>query len=142
MGEGLGLDRERIAMGGDSGGANLALTAAIDLRDAGEGDAVKALLLNYGAFDDRCDRPSYRRYGGAGYMLGAEEMRGFWRVYLGGDGGRAPPRAAPIRAALHDLPPTSMCIAECDVLRDENIAMAALLAEAGVRAGDEAEGKR
>src|SRR3546814_7709611 len=65
-------------------------------------------------------------------MLGAEEMRGFWRVYLGGDGGRAPPRAAPIRAALHDLPPTSMCIAECDVLRDENIAMAALLAEAGV----------
>src|SRR3546814_5342901 len=60
------------------------------------------------------------------------EMRGFWRVYLGGDGGRAPPRAAPIRAALHDLPPTSMCIAECDVLRDENIAMAALLAEAGV----------
>src|SRR3546814_16932768 len=62
----LGIDRERIAIGGDSAGANLALTAAIDLRDAGEGDAVKALLLNYGAFDDRCDRPSYRRYGGAG----------------------------------------------------------------------------
>src|SRR3546814_7979795 len=71
----LGIDRERIAIGGDSAGANLALTAAIDLRDAGEGDAVKALLLNYGAFADRCDRPSYRRYGGAGYMLGAEEMR-------------------------------------------------------------------
>src|SRR3546814_15891590 len=32
----LGIDRERIAIGGDSAGANLALTAAIDLRDAGE----------------------------------------------------------------------------------------------------------
>src|SRR3546814_10286939 len=54
----LGIDRERIAIGGDSAGANLALTAAIDLRDAGEGDAVKALLLNYGAFDE--DRKSTR----------------------------------------------------------------------------------
>lgn len=131
-GASIGVAAGRMAVGGDSAGANLALSAAIDLRDAGQGGLIKALLLNYGAYDDRCDRLSHRRYDGAPYMLGSDEMRLFWRNYLGEDGGSAPARAAPIRAALDALPPAFLCIAECDVLRDENLEMASLLADAGV----------
>lgn len=129
-GAAVGIDPGRIAVGGDSAGANLALSAAIDRRDAGEGGLIKALLLNYGAYDDRCDRMSHHRYDGAPYMLGRDEMRGFWRNYLGGDTA-ATPRAAPIRAALGALPPAFLCIAECDVLRDENLDMAQRLEAAG-----------
>ncbi|MCW0197752.1 alpha/beta hydrolase [Sphingopyxis sp.] len=132
QGEWLGIAPGRIAVGGDSAGANLALSAAIDRRDAGEAGLIKALLLNYGAYDDRCDRPSHHRYDGAPYMLGSDEMRGFWRNYLGG-GDPAPARAAPIRAALGALPPSFLCVAECDVLRDENLDMARRLEEAGTR---------
>lgn len=131
-GAGIGIDAGRMAIGGDSAGANLALSAAIDLRDAGQGGLIKALLLNYGAFDERCDRLSHRRYDGPAYMLGSEEMRTFWRNYLGGDRTDAPTRAAPIRADLHALPPAFLCIAECDVLRDENVEMASRLEQAGV----------
>jgi len=127
----VGVDPGRIAIGGDSAGANLALSAAIDRRDAGEGNLIQALLLNYGAYDDRCNRLSHRRYDGASYMLGRDEMRGFWRNYLGSDG-PAPPRAAPIRAELGALPPAFLCIAGCDVLSDENMEMAQRLKEAGV----------
>ena len=130
-GAGIGVDGDRIAISGDSAGANLALSAAIDLRDAGQGDAVKALLLNYGAYDERCDYPSHRRYDGPAYMLGSDEMRTFWHNYLGGDIA-ACARAAPIRARLDALPPAFLCIAECDVLYDENLAMGRLLEDAGV----------
>src|SRR3546814_16721806 len=47
------IDRERIAHGGVSAGANLALPPAPYLRHAGDGYAVKALLRYYGAFNDR-----------------------------------------------------------------------------------------
>lgn len=131
-GETLGIDPRSLAIGGDSAGANLAIAAALALRDAETGDALRGMILNYGAFDNACDSPAYRIFGGAGYMLGDAEMAAFWRNYLADDGGDVSPLACPLRARLQGLPPAYLAVAECDVLYDENIAMIRRLKEAGV----------
>ncbi|MGE3829042.1 MAG: alpha/beta hydrolase [Steroidobacteraceae bacterium] len=131
-GPGLGIDRDRIAVGGDSAGANLSVAAALSLRDRGLGDMLKGMLLNYGAYDNTCSYPSYRHYGGAGYMLGDDEMRSFWHNYLGDTGRNDDPLACPLRADLEGLPPAWLTVAECDVLYGENIAMIERLRGAGV----------
>ena len=124
-----GLDPVRYALGGDSAGANLALCGTLERRAAGK-PLPRATLLNYGAFD-RAERPSYERYGdGERYMLTAPEMADFWTTYLGGEAVQDP-RALPFRADLGRLAPAWLCIAQCDVLLDENLDMARRLAEAG-----------
>jgi acetyl esterase len=57
---------------------------------------------------------------------------GFWRNYLRGPADLNNPLACPLRADLHGLPPTFLVIAECNILLDENLAMASRLVKAGV----------
>jgi len=128
----LDIDAQRVAIGGDSAGGNLSLATALLLRDQGLGTALRGTLLNYGVFDSSRDFPSYSRFGGAGYMLGASEMVDFWRNYVGGEGYTDDPLACPLRAQLAGLPPAFLAIAECDVLRDESVAMAERLRQFGV----------
>jgi len=129
-GGGHGIDPTHLALGGDSAGANLALSTALRLRDAGHG--VQALLLNYGAFDTE-ERDSHSRYDGDAFMLTRAEMADFWDNYLGPSLlARRHPHARPLLADLHCLPPTFLCIAECDILVDENRAMADRLRSAEV----------
>lgn len=127
----LGLDAGRLALGGDSAGANLALAAALRLRDEGAA-RPDALLLNYGVYSDDDDSESFTRFDGPRYTLGREEMRFFWRQYLGDEGRRADPLAMPLHAALHGLPRCALVVAECDVLRDGSLALAERLRAAGV----------
>lgn len=124
-GRGVGLDPARVALGGDSAGANLALSTAIRLRDAGRGDAIKALLLAYGFFDASTDSQSHRAHGAAGALLSNEELRGFAENYVGGTGREDDPLAFPARAALHDLPPAFHIVAELDPLADSDREVAA-----------------
>jgi acetyl esterase len=129
----LGVDPARIALGGDSAGANLALSAALDLR--AEGARPDALLLLYGAFSDDDSGESFTRFDGPAYTLGRDEMRGFWSQYLRDERDRADPRAMPLKAALGDLrglPRCALVVPECDVLRDGSLALAARLQAAGV----------
>ncbi|HEY9026387.1 MAG TPA: alpha/beta hydrolase fold domain-containing protein [Burkholderiaceae bacterium] len=126
----LGLDAARIALGGDSAGANLALAAALVLRDAGE--RPDALLLNYGVFGDDDSTESYTRFDGPAYNLGRDEMRGFWDRYLGVPRPPAEPLAAPLKAELAGLPRCCLVVPECDVLRDDSLALAQCLRAAGV----------
>jgi acetyl esterase len=130
-GEAHHLDPARLAIGGDSAGANLSVATALRLRDAGK-PTPRALLLNYGAFDG-AHRPSFDRYGDDRYMLTGPEMDDFWLNYLGPDP-VDDPLARPLRADLTGLPPSWLCVAECDILLDENVAMAARLEAAGVDA--------
>lgn len=124
-----GLDAEWFAIGGDSAGANLSLASMLRAREGGA-PMAKGILLNYGAFDEEV-RESHGRYGGEGYMLTPQEMDWFWRNYRGED--RSPdPLARPLHADLAGLPPVFLCIAECDILADENREMARRLAAAGV----------
>lgn len=128
----IGIDPARIAVGGDSAGAAMTIAACIRLRDAGEPDAVRAMLLNYGAYDATCANDSYRRFGQGGYMWGPGEMAAFWRNYLG-DTPATDPLACPIHADVHGLPPAFSAIPDCDVMYEESLAMAEKLRRAGVR---------
>jgi acetyl esterase len=126
-----GLDPARIVAGGDSAGANLAMGLALSLRDGGAPVPLRGLLLNYGVFDSRLDRPSYREFA-TGYGLTEERMRFYWNAYAPRPADRLNPLAAPLRAGLAGLPPCLLHIAELDVLADENRAMAEALRAAGV----------
>lgn len=126
-----GLDAGRIALGGDSAGANLALGAALLLRETDPGLRLRGLLLNYGVFDARFDTPSYDAFA-EGYFLTREKMRFYWDCYCPRAADRLNPLAAPLRADLRGLPPALLAIAELDVLASENHAMAAALRAAGV----------
>ena len=124
-----GLNADRIAIGGDSAGANLSIATNLALREAGE-PVLNAQLLNYGAFDPE-PRGSYASFDGPNYNLTVPEMADFWDNYLPPSQANNP-LARPLLADLKGLPPTFLCIAECDILSDENWAMAKALEGAGV----------
>lgn len=125
-------DVSRLAMGGDSVGGNMSLASAVTLRDAGDGDLLKALMLHYGAFDTEIDVEHQIRFGGQGYMLTPEEMDVYWAAYLTDPAERTDPRAAPARAELAGLPPIFLTIPACDVLTGQSLALADRLTAAGV----------
>jgi acetyl esterase len=131
-----GLDPARIVLGGDSAGANLALGAALLLRQSDPDLRLSGLLLNYGVFDDRMATPSYAEFA-EGYGLTAEKMRFYWDCYAPAQADRLSPFAAPIRADLRGLPPCRVSIAELDVLSDENRDMVRALRAAGVTVEEE-----
>lgn len=128
-----GIDPERIAVGGDSAGANLAVAACLALRDAGAGDIVRAMVLNYGAFDARATE-SPTRFGGPGYMLGDAEMQTYWANYVRSAADLDLPLVCPLRADLAGLPAALLVIPECDVLAEQGHEMLAKLRGANVRA--------
>lgn len=127
-----GLDPTRIAIGGDSAGANLALGVALLLRRTDPDIALRGFLLNYGVFDSDLDTPSYREFA-EGYFLTREKMAFYWNCYCPRPADRLNPLVAPLRADLRGLPPALLHIAELDVLASENHAMAAKLRAEGVQ---------
>ena len=128
----LGLDASRLAIGGDSAGANLTVGSCLCLRDSGENDPLRAMVLNYGAFSTEISAKACREYGGESYMLTCEEMAGFWRDYLRSDADARNPLACPLLARLEGLPPAFLAIPECDVLTEQSLMMARRLLQAGV----------
>jgi acetyl esterase len=129
----IGVDPDRIALGGDSAGANLTTASCLALRDEGDGGLVRAMVLNYGVFDRHCSGEARRRFGGPGFMLGADEMDGFWRNYLRDEREADDPLASPINADLAGLAPAFLVIPECDLLTEQSLRMADRLRAAGVR---------
>ncbi|MDT8266957.1 alpha/beta hydrolase, partial [Roseomonas sp. DSM 102946] len=120
-GASLGLDPARIVLGGDSAGANLALAAALLLRETDPGLALRGLLLAYGCYDARCDTESQREFA-EGFGLTRERMALFWRLYAPEEEARMSPLASPLLADLRGLPPALLQVAELDVLRDDSLA--------------------
>lgn len=125
------MEMETMAIGGDSAGANLALAAAIALRDRGR-SPIRALVLNYGVFARRPSSAAERDFGGAGQMLTAEEMDGFWRNYLRTESDADDPLACPINADLRRLPPALLIVPECDLLTEQSVELGRRMREAGV----------
>lgn len=128
----LGIHGDRLALGGDSAGGNLAITTALRLRDEGEQNAVRAIVTNYAAIDTYCAPEALQRYGYEGYMLGADEMVKFWNNYLRGPEDATDPLVCPVHADLTGLPPVFMVIPECDILTEQNWRFAKQLELAGV----------
>ena len=128
----LGIDIHRIAIGGDSAGANLSVATNLRLRQLNE-PVLIAQLLNYGAYDRLKPRSkSYELYDGPKYRLTVEEMDFFLKNYIRDERDFEDPLVCPLYADLHGLPPSFLAIAECDVLADENYAMADALRNANV----------
>lgn len=128
----FGIDPTRLAIGGDSSGANLAVGAALMLREAGFPRALLGLLLAYGCFTAEPGALAAGPYGTAGNVLTAAEMATFWQNYLAGPADARNALASPLIADLGGLPPTFQVIAQCDVLAAQNHAFANRLREAGV----------
>ena len=128
----LGGD-ERLVVLGDSAGGNLATSVALRLRDAGE-DLLDGQVLLYPTLAPARGSawPSYRRQAD-GPLMTARELEWFWDHYLPGAEGQVDPRAAPLQEPdLRGLPTTWLELCELDPLRDEGLAYAERLSQAGV----------
>jgi acetyl esterase/lipase len=111
----------RLAIGGVSAGATLALTTLLRLRDRGLADAFVGAALQFGAYDLSGQTP-------AGRMLDGEF---FVQAYAGHAVDRTDPDISPVYGDLRGLPPILMVVGSRDVLLEDNLALAARLAAAG-----------
>lgn len=127
----LNIDPEKIAVGGDSAGGNLAAVMAQMAQDSGEFTVALQVLI-YPMTDQSREYPSYER-NESGYMLTRKALHWFMDNYIPAPQDRTDPRASPmLRESLKGLPPALIIAAEFDPLVDENEAYAQRLKEAGV----------
>jgi acetyl esterase/lipase len=111
----------RLAIGGGSAGANLAMTTLLRLRDRGLVERFVGAALDYGAFDLSGQTPGGRLY--------ADEA--FLQLYVDGVEDRTNPDISPIFGDLTGLPPALLVIGGKDLVLEDSLAMAARLAAAG-----------
>jgi acetyl esterase len=125
----LGIDPDRIAVGGHAAGAGLAAAVALRARDQ-QGPTACFQLLSQPELDDRQQTWSAQSFTDTPFMT-REKVAASWQHYLGS--APASPYAAPARADdLGDLPPAYIASAEFDPNRDEAIDYAQRLLQAGV----------
>jgi acetyl esterase len=128
----LGLDRDRISVGGVSSGANLAAATTLMARDRG-GPSVIAQSLEVPMLDLTMTQPSIDELA-EGYMLTRERLARDVADYCDPER-RSDPYASPLLAPdLAGLPPALIATAEYDLLRDDGEQYAARLEAAGVSA--------
>src|SRR3954453_5782116 len=132
----LGVDPDRISLGGASAGGNLATGAALRLRDD-DGWMPAALLLAYTTFHAVVPPPPAT----LAPLLGEiprllrflpEDRRGITENYLGGRASRADGYAMPSNAVLEGLCPVLLLNSEYDDLRASAEVFAGQLTAAGV----------
>ncbi|GGV24155.1 esterase [Actinomadura cremea] len=131
----LGIDADRVVVGGTSAGGGLAAALALMARDRG-GPALFGQLLMCPMLDDRNDTPSSVQMAGLGVWDRASNQAG-WTALLGGARGTdaVSPYAAPARAGdLSGLPPAFIDVGSAETFRDEDVAYAARIWQAGGRA--------
>jgi acetyl esterase len=128
----LGGDPERIAVGGDSAGGNLAAVCALLARNEGHPRLAFQLLI-YPCTAPEPETPSHRKFA-EGYVLTRNTITWFYKQYA-----RSPKefhdfRFAPLVADdLSNLPPALLLVAGFDPLRDEGVDYAKRMIEAGNR---------
>ncbi len=127
----LGLDPERIAVGGDSAGGNLSAVVCLLARDRGS-VKIHSQLLIYPATDMLMRFPSYLS-NGENYRLTRTLINWFVLGYLRDGEDINDVRASPLMADSHaNLPPAYIMTAGFDPLMDEGRAYADKLKEEGV----------
>ena len=131
-GDNHGLDASRLALGGDSAGGNLTTGALLQLRDQGEGHRIAAAVNYYAGYSPDCSPHSRRRYGTDADMLTAAEVDTFWNQYISQPADRNDPYTHGLIADVEGLPPFFIGVGECDILAEQNLAMAGKLLAAGV----------
>lgn len=132
--EALGVDRDRIGIGGDSAGGTLSVVSCMMARDRGIGIRPRFQLLIYPWLDGRNVSTSFRKY----------TDTPMWNSTLSKKVGpltnpdpSATPLAyrSPVEAErFDDLPPAYIEVAEFDPLHDDGVYCAELLTAAGIPA--------
>ncbi|HWV80217.1 MAG TPA: alpha/beta hydrolase [Hyphomicrobiaceae bacterium] len=128
----LGVDRTRLAVGGDSAGGNLSAVVALHARDNG-GPNLKLQVLIYPSADMSSVYPSYEEFAEQ-LPLTRTTMDWFVDLYLNSREKDAKDwRASPLHAkSLAGLPPAFVITAAMDPLRDEGEEFARALMKAEV----------
>lgn len=126
----LQIDATRIAVGGDSAGANIAAAMTLVCRDSGH--KLLAQLLVYPAVEFSQQRPSFAE-NADGPIIRLADMPATNAMYCPDPADLLNPLAAPLLAPSHaGLPPAFVAVAQHDPLRDDGLAYAQALTDAGV----------
>ena len=128
---GLGVDANRVAVGGDSAGGALAAIVAQRAKQEG-GPVVAFQLLLFPVTQIGGETESLKKFA-EGHFLERAVLEWFFANYLPDAINRNDPNVSPLAAySVADLPPAYLMTAECDPLHDEGIAYAERLKSAGV----------
>jgi len=129
--EALGIDKNRVAMGGASAGSGMAAGVALMNRDR-DNFPLRLQLLLYPMIDNlhATDSGKFENHP----VWKQSTSFNAWEMYLDGVPGEdASPYAAATRATdLSGLPPAYICVGSEDLFRDENIEYAQRLLRADV----------
>lgn len=115
-----GFGASRLAIGGESAGANLAASTLIRLRDMGKASAFHAANLLFGCYDLSLT-PSARLADDAPFVS-REGMAQFSSAFAGRHDLRNP-EISPLFADLRDLPPALFSVGTIDPLLDDSLFM-------------------
>ena len=125
-----GYDPSRIAVGGDSAGGGLTVSALVQLRYLGlplpaAGVCISPWVDMEGLGESMQTRAEVDP------MVGKENLMVSAKTYLGGADPRAP-LAAPLYADLRGLPPLLIQVGDAEVLLDDSTRLTGVAREAGV----------
>lgn len=128
----LGIDANRIGVGGDSAGGTLAAVVCQMAKEKGGPKlCLQMLLFPCTHLDPKT--PS-RQANAEGYLLEGETIDWFFGHYVGTDSNMSDVRASPLLAKdLGGLPPAYVMLAGFDPLHDEGLQYAEKLRAAGVK---------
>lgn len=130
-GEDAFIDTQRIAVGGDSAGANLAAVLALEVRDT-PGKKIAYQMLVYPVLDLRCGSDSYERFA-RGFGLTRDMMEYFIRQYANGADLGDWHLSPLLCESLEGAAPALVIVAGFDPLHSEGLDYAQRLSAAGVR---------
>jgi epsilon-lactone hydrolase len=126
----VGIIPRRIVLAGDSAGGNFMLAGMVKLRD--EGEALPAAAVGLSAqFDMTLSGESVTARAPRDPMISPESIRACAAAYIG----RADPRdplVSPLFADLTGLPPLLLQVGSEEMLRDDNLRIAASARTAGL----------
>ncbi|MBI3677061.1 MAG: alpha/beta hydrolase [Proteobacteria bacterium] len=127
----LGVDANRIAVGGDSAGGALAAVVAQMAKEKGKlRIAYQMLFFPVTQIGD--ETTSMREFA-EGFFLETPTLKWFYNHYLSADADRNDPRVSPLAVKdFSGLPPAYIMLAGFDPLHDEGLAYAEKLRTAGV----------
>lgn len=125
----LGADPNRLAVGGDSAGGNLAAGVCVRSRDHGVQTPAYAVLI-YPSVDPAGSHRSRTMFD-KGVPLTCDTIAWFTRHFSSDPADTSDVRLAPLHADLTGFPPVYFLAAGFDPLRDEGLAFAEVLRAVG-----------
>ncbi|WP_134088875.1 alpha/beta hydrolase [Olivibacter sp. XZL3] len=132
-GQEIGVNGSKLAVVGNSVGANMAAVIALMAKDKNGPELTQQILL-WPVTDADFSRESYSKYAQERFLT-TPLMKWMWDHYLPDANERKNKYASPFQASLDELkglPPALIQVAENDILHDEGVAYARKLDEAGV----------